>query len=124
MKTKRDIIKIQALTSEFGTGSHIILPRSWKGKRVVCMLKTDFDKIKGEKKEWLMLQWHTFEQDAGKNNAVTIEKCSVWRQKVLNTSGTLPSCIEINLINNPQSTPMRKRFEVATAIVCAVAINT
>jgi hypothetical protein len=51
MKTKRDIIKIQALASEFGTGSHIILPRSWKGKRVVCMLKTDFDKIKGEKKE-------------------------------------------------------------------------
>lgn len=57
MKTKRDIIKIQALASEFGTGSHIILPRSWKGKRVVCMLKTDFDKIKGEKKEWSMLQW-------------------------------------------------------------------
>ncbi|MFY9797674.1 MAG: DUF2080 family transposase-associated protein [Candidatus Nitrosopolaris sp.] len=43
MKTKRDITKVQALASEFGSGAHIILPKSWKGKRVVCMLKADFD---------------------------------------------------------------------------------
>ncbi|MFY9797092.1 MAG: DUF2080 family transposase-associated protein [Candidatus Nitrosopolaris sp.] len=43
MKTKRDITKVQALASEFGSGAHIILPKSWKGKRVVCMLKVDYD---------------------------------------------------------------------------------
>ena len=50
MKTKRDIIKVQALASELGSGAHIILPKSWKGKRVVCMLKTDFDNVVMEKK--------------------------------------------------------------------------
>jgi putative transposon-encoded protein len=50
MKTKRDITKVQALASEFGSGAHIVLPKSWKGKRVVCMLKTDFDNIVGKRK--------------------------------------------------------------------------
>ena len=51
MKSKRDITKVQALASQFGSGAHIILPKSWKGKRVVCMLKTHFDNVVGEKKE-------------------------------------------------------------------------
>ena len=50
MKTKRYITKVQALASELGSGAHTILPKSWKGKRVVCMLKTDFDNVVREKK--------------------------------------------------------------------------
>jgi S1-C subfamily serine protease len=44
------------------------------------------------------------------------------RQNHLDISGTLSLCIEINLMNNPQVIPMRKRIVFATAIVFAVAI--
>ena len=45
----------------------------------------------------------------------------VQKQNHLNISS---ACIEINLMNNPQHNPMRKRFAYATAVVFAIAIMT
>jgi hypothetical protein len=42
MKNKWDINKIEGKATAFGTGLHIIIPRSWAGKTIVAMLKSKY----------------------------------------------------------------------------------
>jgi len=41
----REIYKIGATASEFGNSAKIVVPRSWLGKEIIAMLKSEWDEI-------------------------------------------------------------------------------
>lgn len=47
----REVLKIKAIASEYGNSSHIITPRTWKGKQVIAMLRAEWEEMRGNGKE-------------------------------------------------------------------------
>jgi hypothetical protein len=43
---QRETFRLGAVASEFGTGVHVIIHRSWKGKRVMCMLRDEWESMR------------------------------------------------------------------------------
>ena len=41
----REIYKIGATASEFGNSAKIVVPRSWLGKEIIAMLKSEWDEL-------------------------------------------------------------------------------
>jgi putative transposon-encoded protein len=43
----RKVFKIGTIASAYGNSGHIVVPRIWIGKRVIAMLKSEWDEVRG-----------------------------------------------------------------------------
>ncbi|MFY9798098.1 MAG: hypothetical protein WB988_02300 [Candidatus Nitrosopolaris sp.] len=46
----REILKMGVIATEWGNSTHIVTPKEWKGKKVVCWLKSEWDEMRRGKK--------------------------------------------------------------------------
>jgi len=48
VKSQREIPRIGAYASSFGTGCHICVPRAWHGRHVIVMLHEEWQELQAQ----------------------------------------------------------------------------